>query len=153
MNDEIASTPTRGERNNNPCNLDYVPSIPWQGQLGVEILTPAETAAGIAPRFGRFDTAINGIRAPIRQLVVYQTKYGCRVLGDFIARWAPPEENDTVAYTADVAQWTGIAADAPVDMTDQAIAGVVIRGMIRQENGRCIYDDATIAAAIAAAFA
>lgn len=153
MNDVAALTPTRGERNNNPGNLDYEPGIPWQGQLGVEILAPAEQTAGARPRFARFDTAENGIRALVKQLLVYQTKHGCRVLRDFVARWAPASENDTDAYVADVGQWTGIAQDASVDMTDPTVAGSMARGIIRQENGRCLYDDATISAAVASALA
>lgn len=153
MNSDTTTVPTRGERNNNPGNLDYLPGIPWQGQLGIEILTPEEAVAGEAPRFARFDTAQNGVRALVKQLLVYQTKHACRTLSEFVTRFAPDNENDTAAYAEDVAQWVGISPDAVMDMTDPTTAKKAAGAFIRQENGRCIYDAATIAAAVASALA
>ena len=49
---------TRGIRNNNPGNIDYNPRNDWAGQIGLELKVGNST-----PRFARFDTAENGIRA------------------------------------------------------------------------------------------
>src|SRR5690348_12867209 len=56
----------RGERNNNPGNLDYDPAIPYKGQLGVEIVPPGYAYRA---RFARFDTSRNGLRALARWLM------------------------------------------------------------------------------------
>ncbi len=60
---------TRGIRNNNPGNIDYNQRNAWQGQLGLGL--------GVTkPRFARFDTPENGIRALGKLLLAYRGKDG-----------------------------------------------------------------------------
>ncbi|PHX37098.1 hypothetical protein AO284_29260 [Pseudomonas sp. NZIPFR-PS2] len=67
-------TETRGVRNRNPGNIDYVAANQWQGQLKPD---PA-----IEKRFARFDTPENGIRALGKLLLTYQRKHS--VMAGFV---------------------------------------------------------------------
>lgn len=140
----------RGIRNNNPGNIDYDPKVQWRGQLGIEIIPPGLSET---PRFARFDSPENGIRAIGRTLIAYQDLHQCRSPRALIGRWAPPNENDTDAYAADVAAALGVDVDAPVDVHQPATLAVLARAIIRQENGADPYDDATVADAIQSALA
>lgn len=135
---------TRGERNNNPGNLDYIEVGGWQGQIGRELVPEGHI---FAPRFGRYDSPASGIRAIAKQLLAYQTKHGCRTPRQFVERWAPPTENSTDAYVKDVAAVLGVSPDTPIDLTDAATLQVMTRAIIRHENGRCLYDADTLASA------
>ncbi|WP_256670890.1 structural protein [Pseudomonas sp. AN3A02] len=83
-------TETRGVRNRNPGNIDYVAANYWQGELKPD---PA-----IEKRFARFDTPENGICALGKLLLTYQRKHGLKTVKAIISRWAPSVENDTAAY-------------------------------------------------------
>jgi hypothetical protein len=134
-------TATRGERNNNPGNIRISPSA-WRGK-----------AASEDPDFESFDTAENGIRALAKLLIVYQRRHGCRTVRQIVTRWAPPTENATAAYVVDVARALGVAPDAAVECTQPAVLAALARAIIRHENGRCIYDAATVQRGCAAALA
>ena len=54
-----------------------------------------------------------GYRAAFRTLDTYRRKHGCVVLADYIARWAPPSENDTAAYLRTVCRRTGCPTSRP----------------------------------------
>jgi len=140
----LTSTPTRGERNCNPGNLDYHPTIQWQGQLGVEVLLNGE------PRFARFSAPVWGIRAAAKELINYITKDGCDTVEKIINRWAPPAENATSSYVRQVCNSTGFSPDQIMTATDNCIGPLVI-AIIKQENGRCIYDGGVIKQAVASA--
>jgi hypothetical protein len=144
-----AQTPTRGERNCNPGNIDFDPKIVWQGLLGVEIVPPGEN---FTPRFCRFDNPEHGIRAIARLLRSYVMHDGCKTIAQIVNRWAPGSENDSAAYVTDVAARCGIDPDKPLACDTGDMADLT-RAIIEHENGRIIYDDATIAAAVASALA
>ncbi len=82
--------PARGERNNNPGNIDYNPANKWQGQL------PHDPK--IESRFCRFQSPEYGIRAIYKLLQTYQTKYGLNSVKAIINKYAPPNENNTAGY-------------------------------------------------------
>src|SRR5574337_394778 len=98
---------TRGLRNNNPGNIRYNPKNNWIGQTGQD-----------ADGFAIFDKADNGIRALARLLKNYQTVYGLNTVAGFISKWAPPDENDTVAYIASVANQLGVSPNQPISLLD-----------------------------------
>lgn len=77
---------TRGIRNNNPFNIKYNAANKWQGQTGSD---------GI---FCKFDTMQNGVRAFKKILETYARKYGIIGCGAVLDRFAPPVENDLLAY-------------------------------------------------------
>ena len=130
------STP-RGVRNNNPGNIDYSPSNKWNGQLGLE--------EGVAkPRFARFDTPENGIRALGKLLQTYQRVYGLNTVAKIISRWAPSNENDTAAYVRSVERRIGSAPGAKIKLTDPDVLKGFVVAIIAHENGSNPYSDAVI---------
>lgn len=128
---------TRGERNRNPSNIDYSPTVNWQGQTGIETGVPS-------PRFAVFSDVKWGIRACARQLLSYQSQHGLRTVRGLIDRWAPPSENNTGAYVAAVAAGVGVEPDDEIDVDTVAIALPLVRSIIIHENGENPYTDAQI---------
>lgn len=126
----------RGIRNNNPGNIDFNPRNAWQGQLGLEVGVPK-------PRFARFDTPENGIRALGKLLINYRGKDGMPGVGgkgidtvlETINRWAPANENDTQAYALAVAKRLGVRTTAPINIKDPATLRVFVESIIIHENG------------------
>lgn len=137
----------RGVRNNNPGNIDYNPRNAWQGQLGVEV--------GVAkPRFARFDSPENGIRALGKLLQTYYNKHGLRTVAAIINRWAPEVENDTDAYIRTVAQRCGVAPSEPIkDIRNQQILGGLVLAIIKHENANYEYPAAVFAEGLRRALA
>lgn len=119
----------RGIRNHNPGNLR--PSGDrWQGQAGVD-------RAGGGPGFVRFETPAHGIRALAIDL---STKHGrgLRSVRQIIGVYAPPSENDTAAYVANVARALGVDPDAPLDFSGPQLEGMMA-AVIQMENGQQPY--------------
>jgi hypothetical protein len=147
---EPSPGPTRGERNNNPGNIDYDPHVDWQGQLGLEVMPPGSAERA---RFARFDTAASGIRAIGKILRAYIERDKCVCILAIARRWAPVEDgNDTDAYSAALAAETGLGARQVLDPDNGTLAELT-RAIIHHENGRVIYDDVLIADATGAALA
>lgn len=132
---------TRGERNNNPGNLRFSPQILWNG-----LDDPRQDDGG----YCRFRTAVMGIRALARDLLS-NGRRGLDTVHKIVAIYAPPTENDTAAYIADVCQRLAVGADDPLAF-DGATVAALVRAIIFHENGRCIYDAATVGQAVSMAF-
>jgi len=148
------ATATRGVRNNNPGNIDFNPRNQWQGQIGLE--------EGVSrPRFARFDTPENGIRALGKLLINYRGKDGMPGVGgkgidtvrETITRWAPGNENDTEAYIRAVAQAAGVDPNEVIDIKAQPVLLAVTTAIIRHENGGNPYSPAVIAEGVRRALA
>lgn len=139
----IDQTPTRGERNNNPGNIDR-DATQWQG-MAADQSNDDRFIIFTAPEFG--------IRAIGKELLSYYQKHGLNTVRGIINRWAPPVENDTGAYVSAVANQCGVDPDASVTPTDPDCMEQLIRGIIQHENGRIIYDDATIVKSVEDALA
>ncbi len=120
--------PSRGIRNNNPGNIRKS-NDPWQG------LAAQQTDAD----FFVFQSPIYGIRAIARTLITYQDKYGLQTINDLISRWAPPNENNTNAYVAEVVAKTGLTASQSVNMHSYVNLKAVVAAIITQENGQQPY--------------
>lgn len=114
-------SPIRGIRNNNPGNIRVVAGVTWQGQIGVD-----------DDGFLIFDTMENGIRAIARILKNYQRLYGLNTVRAIATRWSA---TDQTAYTANLSSWLGVDEDESIDVSDPETLGVLVRGIIRQENG------------------
>lgn len=87
---------TRAERNNNPGNIEdggFARKQP--GYVGGD------------GRFAKFDTVEHGTQAMVNLLSSYMRK-GKDTIGEIVAKWAPPSENDTAGYIRDVEKRTGI---------------------------------------------
>ena len=112
----------RGLRNNNPLNI-RLSKDRWQGQIAPSLsgnrgivaigeLCDGGQRAGGEASFCQFETMAYGWRAAFRLLCnTYYKKYGLRTIRAIINRWAPPNENGTLAYIRSVAERTGISAD------------------------------------------
>lgn len=131
----IDMTLPRGLRNNNPGNIDRKAGTTWRG------MSADQSADG---RFVVFDAPEWGIRAIARVLRSYQGR-GLRTIQQIISTWAPPTENDTAAYVAQVSRATGYAANLPI--TDAQLPGI-IEAIIRHENGQQPYPAELIARGI-----
>jgi hypothetical protein len=132
-------TPTRGERNFNPGNIDFNKATKWQG-----LASPAIESGVAKPRFARFQSAEWGIRAIARLLITYQDKYDLHTVRGLIDRWAPPRENDTDAYVEAVAAKLKVSPDEGIDVHEYRTMRILVEAIIKHENGRCIYSGATI---------
>jgi hypothetical protein len=98
-----------GIRNNNPGNLNFA------GQAG----------ASRSGRFAAFGSMAEGIAALDDQLRLYASRGNNTVRG-IIGTYAPPGENDTGSYIAEVAKQLGVGADAHLNLNDAN----TLRGMI-----------------------
>lgn len=133
-------TDTLGERNNNPGNIRPSAAYTWRGQTGVN------------KGYVTFNTPENGIRAIAKDLT---TKYerGLDTIRKIISVWAPPSENDTIAYIAAVARSLNVNPDATLNMDDPGTLQAFVEAIIHQENGRVIYTAEVLNDGIARAFA
>lgn len=115
----------RGERNNNPGNLNYA------GQAGAELESPGG-------RFARFKTAFDGLRAMSRQLMLY-AKRGINSVEGIISTWAPGSENNTGAYIDAISKNLGVDPKAALNLQNPQVMASLMNGIIRHENGRNVY--------------
>lgn len=77
---------TRGIRNCNPLNIRYSPHNDWVGKI------PGD---GV---FERFSAIRYGVRAWCRLIRNYVRIHHCSTIRAIVNRFAPPVENDTLAY-------------------------------------------------------
>ncbi|UTL92482.1 structural protein P5 [Pseudomonas fluorescens] len=141
----MTQSTARGVRNNNPGNIDFNPRNDWQGQLGLE--------EGVGkPRFARFDEPENGIRALGKLLINYRGKDGMPGVGrpgidtpiEFISRWAPSTENNTLAYAQAIAKRLGVGVRDSIDISNPRVLREAVVGIIIHENGGNPYKDHVI---------
>ena len=132
---------SRGIRNNNPGNIDYNKNNNWRGQTGIE-------TGAINPRFAKFDTPENGIRALAKLLLNYQRLHKLNTVRGIINRWAPPVENITSAYVAACARALGVAAGEVINLSDRRLLKLLTVAIIRHENGSQPYSDFVIDAGV-----
>ena len=123
----------RGIRNNNPGNIRKSKDL-WQG------LAERQTDAA----FFVFKTPTYGIRALARVLIAYQDKYGLNTIDGIINRWAPPVENNTLAYVRSVAKFTGFSANKALNMHRFEHLKPLVEAIICHENGVQPYSAADI---------
>ncbi len=126
--------PARGERNNNPGNIDYNPRNPWQGQL------PHDPA--IEARFCRFQSPEYGIRAIYKLLQTYQTKYGLNSVKAIINKYAPPNENNTTGYINRAAADIGIGINDHLNTKDKKTGIALATAIVGVELGYQPYQPA-----------
>jgi len=133
------STP-RGIRNNNPGNLREPPSggDQWDG----------ERATDDDPVFEEFEAPEYGIRALAKVLLRYYRVYELDTVSKIIHRWAPPSENDTTAYVALVAARLDVNANISISLDNKGLLELLVRAIIKHENGIQPYTDETIIAGL-----
>ena len=114
----------RGIRNNNPLNIRVGNN--WKG----EVANPSDHT------FEQFTEMKWGVRAAFVVLRNYIQRHKLNTIRKIISRWAPANENNTLAYIATVSQRANIQPDEPIsfDNTCQMIA--LLLAMCFVENGQ-----------------
>lgn len=140
-----------GIRNNNPGNIRHS-NIKWHGMSAIQT----------DPNFVQFETAEDGLRALIKNLINKQALHGLntirKIIGDDVFGWAPASENDTAGYIKAVSIGLNIDPDQPLDLHRVGMAVPFAKEIVRHENGEppgmpwyphFWYSDATYAQAFA----
>jgi hypothetical protein len=101
------------------------------------------------PIFKEFIAPEWGLRAIVVCLQAYIEKDGVNTLGAAIARWAPPADNDTVAYQAHVCADCAATNATPFTLAWlKSNARTILRSIVVREIGSFPYTDATLELAI-----
>ena len=114
----------RGLRNNNPLNI-RINSDKFVG----------EVRPSTDMQFKQFDTMAHGYRAAFRILRTYINNYKCDTIRKIIGRWAPKNENNTLAYVMTVSDRSGIAPDAILSADNREMMVRIVAAMSYVENG------------------
>ena len=134
----------RGIRNNNPGNLSFA------GQRGAS----RENGNG---RFAAFSTPEEGLAAMSKQLDLHFTGKSVKAkeagrplqsVQDIIHAWAPPNENNTAKYIADVSKQLGVSPSARLNLNDPKTKTVLMQAIVSKENGGNPYTPQQYAAGI-----
>lgn len=118
---------SRGDRNNNPGNIednDQNKAL-WLGEI--------EHGPNDDPRFLVFIDKEHGVRALVKILRGYQVKHGLKTVRQIISRYAPSSENNTAAYAAAVAAALGVKPDEEIRVDDHMAA--LVRAIDKHEQG------------------
>jgi hypothetical protein len=110
-------------RNNNPGNI--VKGAAWQG------LVPGPPG----DRFCTFDTPEDGFRALVKLLHNYIVIYQDDTVEQIVNKFAPPVENNTAAYIADVAQRCGVNPDTKLGAPSAALLFKLAKAIAHHETG------------------
>lgn len=114
----------RGIRNCNPGNI-RLSKDKWQG------LREEQTDTA----FFQFTEMRWGYRALMRTLQNYRKIHGCRTISDFIHRWAPSSENNTLAYIKSVCSQLGVPSVFVPDVEDKETMCALAAAISKHENG------------------
>ena len=114
----------RGIRNCNPGNI-RVTKDKWKGLRSEQ--TDKE--------YFQFMEMKWGYRAVIRTLQNYRRIHGCRTITDFITRWAPNSENNTLAYIKSVCFQLGVPSVYVPDVDDRDTMCALAAAISKHENG------------------
>ena len=112
----------RGLRNNNPLNIRHNADT-FQGEI-----------KGADKAFKTFSSMPYGYRAAFITLATYLSK-GCNTIEKIVTRWAPPTENNTGTYIANVERWSGSSKTKELTTTDGAYFIQIVAAMSFIENG------------------
>ncbi|MCP9270145.1 lytic transglycosylase catalytic [Xenorhabdus sp. XENO-1] len=138
---------TRGERNNNPLNMEYAK------QKGAAVENHPEQ------RFAKFGTAYEGLERTAWQLRRYfnglTDKVQRQSVDLIVSKWAPPgkkDNNRTEEYIKRVAQQLGVGRHDRLDLNNHNVMYALMNAMSQNEIGKPLpYDKNVIMAAIAGA--
>ena len=113
----------KGYVNNNWLNVRYNPNNNWLGQTGDD-----------GENYAQFETPEYGLRAADIVLKNYGQRHGIKTIESAINRFAPPSDNNpTDNYINFVAQKTGFARDAQIDLQDPGVRESLLAAMIQFE--------------------
>jgi len=89
---------------------------------------------GADKAFKTFSTMSYGYRAAFVTLGTYLSR-GWNTIEKIVTRWAPPTENYTGTYIANVERWSGISKTKKLTSTDGAYYILIVDAMSYVENG------------------
>lgn len=113
----------KGYVNNNWLNVRYNANNNWLGQTGDD-----------GENYAQFESPAYGLRAADTVLKNYGSRHGIKTIQDAINRFAPPSDNNpTDNYINFVAQKTGLARDANIDLQDPGVRENLLAAMIQFE--------------------
>jgi hypothetical protein len=75
-----------------------------------------------------------GYRAAFVTLATYNAR-GWNTIEKIVSRWAPPSENDTEKYIANVEKWSGVPRNRILTTADGADYVMIVSAMSALENG------------------
>jgi len=113
---------TRGYKNNNPLNIRHNANV-FQGEIKENDKS-----------FKTFASMPYGYRAGFAILHTY-LKNDCNTIEKIIARFAPPNENDTEKYIANVERWSGVPKNKILTASGGADYIMIVAAMSFVENG------------------
>ena len=113
----------RGLRNNNPLNIRHNADV-FQGEI-----------EGNDKSFKTFASMPYGYRAAFATLATYLSR-GWNSIEKIITHWAPPSENDTEKYIANVEKWSGVPRGKELTAVNGADYILIVVAMSFVENGR-----------------
>lgn len=114
----------RGIRNNNPLNIRHNKNF-FQG----------EVVGGTDRQFKQFTTAAYGYRAAFVILGTYLQR-GINTIDKIIRTWAPPTENNTESYIADVEIRSGVGRNKVLTTNSGSDYRKIVAAMCYCENGQ-----------------
>lgn len=112
----------RGIKNNNPLNIRHNANH-FRGET-----------SGNDKAFKTFVSMPYGYRAAFVILATYLSR-GRNTIAKIITHWAPPSENDTGSYIANVERWSGVPQDKELTYSDGADYIMIVSAMSYIENG------------------
>lgn len=89
---------------------------------------------GAGTGFANYATPQEGLAALDKNLQSYG-KQGVNTVSSIISKWAPPSENNTAAYVADVSARLGIKPDQPLDMSSPIVRQALSTAITLHEHG------------------
>jgi hypothetical protein len=98
---------SRSNRNNNPGDIEYGHFAQINGATRIEIVGVGQT-----PRFAYFPTPEIGFEAMKKLLASHYTGM---TIAEMLDKYAPPVENQTNSYIANVCAWTGLTPGTVID--------------------------------------
>lgn len=132
------ATLSRGLRNRNPGNLRHNAAFTWLGEIEPD-----------AEGYARFDSDDHGLRAIALDVYTKWSRDGLRTVRAIIGKYAPPNENPTSNYIANVcAALGGIKPDDTLSLADVGTLALFVKAIVRQECGSVPYAVSVILAAV-----
>ena len=110
-------------RNNNPLNIRHNADV-FQGEI-----------KGTDKSFKTFSSMPYGYRAAFVTLGTYLSR-GWNTIEKIIAKWAPPNENNTEGYIKSVEKWSGVPRSKELTAASGADYIMIVAAMSFVENGK-----------------
>lgn len=137
-----ANAKSRNYRNNNLGNLVFA------NQEGASL--ELANAKG-ERRFAKFNTPEEGVRALANQVSSYYNGTSkaagnekLQTVSSIIAKWAPPNENNTNQYIKNVSEYLGVSPNEKIDVSNPEVMTALVRAIATKEGGNPAVNDGFI---------